>query len=74
MNAEQAETAVSSSDNRALLLCKTYWNTFGEILPSARHTFFQISLEYNERHACKHVVELSFLGLETLVHPAVPQG
>ena len=50
MNADQAETTVSNSDNRGPLLCKTYWNTFGEILPSARHTFFQISLEYNKRH------------------------
>lgn len=50
MNAEQAETTVSNSDNTALLLCKTYWNTQGETLPSARHTFFQVSSEYNEIH------------------------
>lgn len=34
----------------ALLLCKTCWNTHGEILPSAHQTFFQINLEYNKIH------------------------
>lgn len=59
MNAEQTETSFLNSDNKSFLLCKTYWNTYQEILPSTHHKFFQASLEDNKIYMpCEHVVRL----------------
>jgi hypothetical protein len=48
-----------NSDNKSFLLCKTYWNTHQEILPSTHHKFFfQVSLEDNKiGMPHKHVVQ-----------------
>lgn len=73
MNAEQTETSFLNSDNKSFLLCKTYWNTHQEILPSTHHKFFfQASLEDNKIHMPrKHVVPSPLMILEP---HWIPQG
>ena len=61
INAEQAETVVSNSDNRVLLLCKTYWNTHGETLPRARHRFFVFKHLFWSKIALQWCVSFCFI-------------